>query len=56
MANAHDVVRARLKAIRLERGLTQEEVAERAGMATSTPSASALAVAGSTVVRRTSMP
>ncbi len=37
MANStHDVVRARLKAIRVERGLTQEEVAERAGMATST--------------------
>ena len=32
----HDVVRARLKAIRVERGLSQEEVARRAGMATST--------------------
>ena len=32
----NDIVRARLKAIRVERGLTQEEVAEQAGMATST--------------------
>jgi transcriptional regulator with XRE-family HTH domain len=37
MANTvHDVVRTRLKAIRVERGLSQEEVARRAGMATST--------------------
>jgi transcriptional regulator with XRE-family HTH domain len=36
MANADATVRARLKAIRADRGLTQEEVADRAGMATST--------------------
>jgi transcriptional regulator with XRE-family HTH domain len=36
MARADELVRARLRALRLERGLSQEEVAERAGMAAST--------------------
>lgn len=34
--SADALVRARLKALRVERGLSQEEVAERAGMAAST--------------------
>jgi transcriptional regulator with XRE-family HTH domain len=36
MAKTDELVRARLRALRLERGLSQEEVAERAGMAAST--------------------
>jgi transcriptional regulator with XRE-family HTH domain len=36
MAKAEELVRHRLKAYRVERGLSQEEVAKRAGMATST--------------------
>jgi len=36
MASTDELVRARLKALRVERGLSQEEVAERAGMAAST--------------------
>src|SRR3954452_25075835 len=36
MARTDELVRARLKALRVERGLSQEEVAERAGMAAST--------------------
>jgi transcriptional regulator with XRE-family HTH domain len=36
MAKTDELVRARLRALRVERGLSQEEVAERAGMATST--------------------
>jgi transcriptional regulator with XRE-family HTH domain len=36
MASTDELVRARLKALRVERGLSQEEVAERAGMAPST--------------------
>jgi transcriptional regulator with XRE-family HTH domain len=36
MARTDELVRARLRALRLERGLSQEEVAERAGMAAST--------------------
>jgi transcriptional regulator with XRE-family HTH domain len=36
MANTDELVRARLKALRVERGLSQEQVAERAGMAAST--------------------
>ena len=36
MAQTDELVRARLRALRLERGLSQEEVAERAGMAAST--------------------
>jgi transcriptional regulator with XRE-family HTH domain len=36
MAQTDERVRARLRALRLERGLSQEEVAERAGMAAST--------------------
>ncbi len=35
-SSAHEVVRARLRALRTERGLSQEEVAARAGMAAST--------------------
>jgi transcriptional regulator with XRE-family HTH domain len=36
MARTDELVRARLKALRIDRGLSQEEVAERAGMAPST--------------------
>ena len=36
MASTDELVRARLKALRVEQGLSQEEVAERAGMAPST--------------------
>jgi transcriptional regulator with XRE-family HTH domain len=36
MASTDELVRSRLKALRVERGLSQEEVAERAGMAAST--------------------
>src|SRR3954462_14597715 len=36
MARTHQLVPARLEAFRVERGLSQEEVAKRAGMATST--------------------
>jgi transcriptional regulator with XRE-family HTH domain len=36
MAKTDELVRARLRALRVERGLSQEEVAERAGMAAST--------------------